>query len=109
MPTNWLPLTLDELSSALRDGVLVESHLVDFKREIAAGQGANRDLAKDLAAFSVDGGTLFIGVDEDRLPVFTRWLWAGSKSEWIRWRGRRSCLQYTSAACNRPQAAPGNL
>ena len=39
-----------------------------MKREFASGDSATRGLAKDIAAFSLDGGTILIGVDEDASP-----------------------------------------
>lgn len=59
-----LPSTLDELAELLDERILVEDHFVDFKKELERGPGANKGLAKDLAAFSIDGGRIFIGVDE---------------------------------------------
>ena len=64
----WIPETLEALDRALRDGVLVEGHQVDFKRELAAGAASNKALAKDLASFAIDGGQLFFGVDESPTP-----------------------------------------
>lgn len=65
----WIPETLEALERALRDGLLVEGHHADFKRELPGGAAANKALAKDLAAFAIDGGRLFIGVDESPTPV----------------------------------------
>jgi hypothetical protein len=65
MTTAWTPETIEALEAAVRDGVLVEGHHVDFKRELATGTAGNKGLAKDLAAFAVDGGQIIIGVDED--------------------------------------------
>lgn len=64
----WTPDTLGALERALAEGVLVEDHLNDFKRELTGdpkGQRAkaNRDLAGDLAAMAVHGGRIWIGVD----------------------------------------------
>ena len=64
MAESFLPATLDDLERLLSQGVLVESHHVDFKREVHATKGANVGIAKDIAAFSIDGGHLYIGVDE---------------------------------------------
>jgi len=36
------------------------------KREVPAGTGANRELARDLASFAIDGGTLIIGLEENK-------------------------------------------
>lgn len=47
-------------------GMLAEHHYLEVKREIPAGSGANIELARDLASFAIDGGTLVIGVAEDK-------------------------------------------
>lgn len=60
----YLPATIDELAELLNDRILVESHVIDFKKDLESGPGANKGLAKDIAAFSIDGGRIFIGVDE---------------------------------------------
>ena len=41
---------------------------MDIKRELKGGDSGNREIAKDIAAFSVEGGLIFIGVDEDTTP-----------------------------------------
>jgi hypothetical protein len=56
------------LEAAAKAGHLSETHTVELKRELAAGDAANKELAADLASLSVDGGLLFIGVDEDTGP-----------------------------------------
>jgi hypothetical protein len=38
---------------------------LDFKRELPPGKGENKELARDLAQFAVDGGVLIIGVDDN--------------------------------------------
>lgn len=60
----YRPTSISELAELLAAGVLVEGHTVDFKREVGSGKSANASIAKDLAAFAIDGGRLFIGVDE---------------------------------------------
>lgn len=64
MTDPYVPATLDELEELLDERILVEDHFVDFKKDLERGPGANKGLAKDLAAFSIDGGRIFIGVDE---------------------------------------------
>nr|WP_313315457.1 hypothetical protein [Dietzia maris] len=66
----WSPTTEGDIESALRDGLLEETHFLDLKREIAPGRAANKELARDLAQFAIDGGTLLVGVAEvkDSLP-----------------------------------------
>ena len=46
----------------------METHSVELKRELSAGDGANKELAADLASLAIDGGFLFIGVDETTGP-----------------------------------------
>lgn len=62
--------TWSEVESAADSGVLDESAWVEHKRDVpASSKGANRELAKDLASLSVDGGTLLIGVVDKTLDV----------------------------------------
>ena len=63
----WTPLNETDLSEAAQQGVLEETHYLDVKREISAGRGVNKELARDLASFAVDGGTLIIGIGEDKV------------------------------------------
>ncbi|BBY62095.1 AlbA family DNA-binding domain-containing protein [Mycolicibacterium helvum] len=62
------PRTEDDLQQLAQNGLLEENHWLDLKRELRPGNAANKDLAKDIAAFSLDGGTILIGVDEDTSP-----------------------------------------
>jgi hypothetical protein len=48
------------LQAACDDAVISESHYLDVKRELPASK-SNKELARDLASFAVDGGTL-IGI-----------------------------------------------
>lgn len=64
MSMPFLPRTASELDEAVRYGVLVESTNVDFKERLDDGSKANLGLAKDLAAFSVQGGLIVVGVAE---------------------------------------------
>lgn len=64
MTEAYLPRSLDELADLLTERILVEGHTVDFKRELSKGASANKEMSKDLAAFAIDGGRIFIGVDE---------------------------------------------
>lgn len=60
-----VPLSSEvDLQQAIERGLLVESHFLDLKREVRATKGENKELARDLASFAVDGGTLLVGVDE---------------------------------------------
>jgi hypothetical protein len=38
---------------------------VDFKRELTRGSGANKEHARDMAQFAIDGGVLVVGVDDN--------------------------------------------
>lgn len=64
----WVPADEAELTTALASGGLVESHTADFKKELGSGVSANANLAVDIASLAVDGGALFIGVDEASTP-----------------------------------------
>ena len=60
----WSPTYEQDLQDALAMGLLEETHHLDIKREVPTTRAANKELARDLAQFAVDGGTLLIGVDE---------------------------------------------
>lgn len=62
---SWPPSTEEALAAAAKTGLLNETHTVDIKRELPAGDAANKELAADIASFAIDGGYIFIGVDED--------------------------------------------
>ena len=62
----WTPRNETALGDAIRQGLLEESHYLDLKREMPAGGGHNKELARDLASFGVDGGTLIIGIEENK-------------------------------------------
>jgi hypothetical protein len=55
---------LEEVEIAINNGLVEENHFLDLKRELRSGSSANRDIAKDIAAFAIDGGLILIGVDE---------------------------------------------
>lgn len=59
-----LPADEAKLRSMLAQGLLDESHTLELKRELPPGKAENKELAKDLAQFTIDGGTLIIGVAE---------------------------------------------
>jgi hypothetical protein len=60
-----LPHDEDDLRAAFSDGRLDEHAWCELKRELAPrSKGANLELARDLASLAVDGGSLYIGVDE---------------------------------------------
>jgi hypothetical protein len=59
-----LPADEGQLRSMVAQGLLDEGHSLELKRELPPGKAANKELAKDLAQFTIDGGVLVIGVDE---------------------------------------------
>lgn len=75
----WTPTTEADLREALVGGLLEETHYLELKREVAAGKGNNKELARDLAQFAIDGGTVIVGVEEhdDAPPTLEPVLLAG--------------------------------
>ena len=62
--------TWSEIEIAAGAGVLDESAWVEHKQDVPRkNKGANKELARDLASLSVDGGTLLIGVVDKSLEV----------------------------------------
>jgi hypothetical protein len=61
----WTPKTEADLQAAVEGGLFEESHHLDLKKA-PNSKGDNKELARDLASFAVDGGTLVIGVREDK-------------------------------------------
>jgi hypothetical protein len=59
-----LPTDEGQLRSIVAQGLFEEGHYLELKRELPPGTAANKELARDLVQFTVDGGTLVIGVDE---------------------------------------------
>lgn len=60
-----LPHSESDLRDAFFDGRLDEHPWCELKRELApSSKGSNLELARDLASLGVDGGSLYIGVDE---------------------------------------------
>lgn len=64
MTPRWTPTTEADLREALAAGLLEETHYLELKSEVPPGKGSNKELARDLAQFAVDGGTLIVGVEE---------------------------------------------
>lgn len=58
----WVPKDAAELLDAFNNGNLAETHWCDLKADL----GSNRESAKDMSAFSIDGGTIVIGIDEKK-------------------------------------------
>ncbi len=61
----WMPKTEADLQAAVDGGLFEESHHLDLKKE-PSSKSDNRELARDLTSFAVDGGTLIIGVQENK-------------------------------------------
>ncbi len=64
IPPRWPWTRESELEFAATEGLLAETHYLDLKREVPPGRSHNRELARDLCQFTIDGGTLVIGVEE---------------------------------------------
>lgn len=58
----WQPSTTQEIEEAVHAGTLAEGPQFDAKAQLPS---KNEELAKDVAAMTVDGGTLLYGVGED--------------------------------------------
>ncbi|MFH9125561.1 helix-turn-helix domain-containing protein [Streptomyces globisporus] len=61
----WTPKTEADLQAAIDGGLFEENHHLDLKKA-PSSKGDNRELARDLASFAIDGGTLVIGVQENK-------------------------------------------
>ncbi|MFI5728349.1 helix-turn-helix domain-containing protein [Streptomyces cyaneofuscatus] len=61
----WVPRTEDDLQAAIDGGLFEENHHLDLKKAPDTKRD-NRELARDLASFAIDGGTLIIGVQENK-------------------------------------------
>ncbi len=62
----WFPVDEAGLLTAFGDGLLDERNWCELKKLLGDGKAANLELARDLASLAVDGGSLLIGIDEDR-------------------------------------------
>jgi hypothetical protein len=62
----WTPTTEADIQHAIADGILEESHWWDAKRQLNPGPMVNKAFAADLAAFAIDGGSLLVGLHEDK-------------------------------------------
>jgi hypothetical protein len=63
---HWKPSTEEDIQKAIDEGLLNETHYLDVKRELESGSKANKELARDMASFAIDGGTLLVGINEDK-------------------------------------------
>lgn len=61
----WIPKTEADLKAAIDGGLLEETHYLDLK-EAPSNKTDNKELARDLASFAVDGGTLIVGIKENK-------------------------------------------
>lgn len=64
--SRWVPATEAELLDAAESGLLAEGHHFEIKREVGAAKGERKETARDLASFAIDGGTLIVGIAEDK-------------------------------------------
>src|SRR5690606_36565253 len=53
-----------DLRQAISNELLEENHFLEFKKKIESGKKGNEELARDLAQFAIDGGTLIVGISE---------------------------------------------
>ena len=67
MTERWRPETLHDLQLFIDNGLATERHFLEFKERLPS----NRDVAKQLAGFAIDGGDLVIGVAERQAETFT--------------------------------------
>ena len=61
----WAPETEADLQAAIDEGLIGETHYLDLKESLG-GKADNRETARDLASFAIDGGALIIGIAEDK-------------------------------------------
>ena len=64
MIAHYVARTEGDLQHLVNEGLLEESHHVELKRELPSGKGSNKEFGRDLASLAVDGGVLYIGIDE---------------------------------------------
>ena len=57
----WIPETEEEIVRAVNSGGLTESAIFDAKQDLSA----NREIAKDICAMTVNGGSIIYGIGED--------------------------------------------
>lgn len=60
----WVPQSAAEVEAAAQQGDLEETHTFDAKKTLPIAK-KNRDLAEDVCAMTVDGGSLLYGLGED--------------------------------------------
>ncbi len=78
----WLPNNETQLRDALDQGILKERHTLDFKSALTRCRGANKELAKDLVQFAIDGapcsGPCHPGQGSDRLVAYALAGWSAA-------------------------------
>ncbi len=62
----WVPRSEGDILAGIERGLLAETHYMDIKREVEATSRGRKELARDIASFAIDGGTLLIGIEEDK-------------------------------------------
>jgi len=68
----WRPESEADIRALIDSGDAVESHVLDFKREVGTTDRDRNEIAADMASFALDGGSLVVGVDESgKKDVFT--------------------------------------
>ncbi len=100
MGNRYLAETEEQLSQLGLEGLLTEDHHIELKRELGKGPSANKELARDLASFAIDGGAIYIGVAEGEpgTPTLHPVELTGSRTVSTKWRALRSvprspCIQ----------------
>ncbi len=64
----WIPKSEQDIEQAIAAGTLIETLTFDAK----ALPGKSKDIAKDIAAMTVDGGVILYGVAEDENKRLTK-------------------------------------
>jgi predicted HTH transcriptional regulator len=59
-------MTEAELQQGIEDGLSEESQYLEVKREVGDTDGERKNTARNLASFTIHGGALIIGVEEDK-------------------------------------------
>jgi hypothetical protein len=62
----WAPSTEVQIQDLIATGDLREHRGLDVKQEVGDTDSPRRETARDLASFAIDGGSLLIGVKEDK-------------------------------------------
>lgn len=66
---SWNPQSEADLAFAAEQGLVEETHHLELKATIPRpSKASNKELARDLAQFSIDGGNLLVGITEQEGP-----------------------------------------